>query len=304
MATVAFHAALKAFGGWPGLAAFYFVGLAFPFCFALRTFQAHAKQQFLRQNKELRTAAFVVVLSAILSFTCPSKIYLQRHISNDRHLHARCLDVVLAVAVTGLLAPLIGMARLRRTVKADRDCLALELPDPRPSRWTAEGRRLVGNAQARYFTESAWLLLFTLWFVNLSGGLLTVCIGQILKQRISWWHFPLYNIGGHVAILHAICGVIEVRFHPFRVKAMEGALECESREERDAFWQRMLRSMRIGQGPRMPDLESGLGFSARSNSDNSQSRASIVHLPSQYEDDKASSEAADVLSRGFLGGHG
>lgn len=267
MSPIPFRAALEAFGGWLGLLAFYFVGLVFPIFYALRTFQANQEQHFKRQGRELRAASLVVLLGAALCFVFTSELYLQRHAAEDSHVYARVVDWTSAYTVTYILAPAVGMVRLRRTVKADREWLSVMLPDSRLVEGsTGECRRMVLTMQANSFAEQTWQLLFTIWFMNLTGGLLTVCLGHIVQHQICWWHFPLYNIGGHVALLHAVVGLLDTFFYPFRADSMKLALQCETSDARETHWTAVMEAMKstrdllriifLGRGPQPPtDLE-------------------------------------------------
>lgn len=285
MPGTAVSSAVNAFGGWSGILAFYIAGLAFPLCYALRTLQPHSRSQFQRQRRELRTAGFIILFSALLCFLYPSEVYLHRHVPADRQILAHLLDWSAALVVVAGIAPRLGLGRTQANIEADKKGLALDVPTPRPNWRQAECAPLVYSLQARCFAESTWLLLTTFWYINISGGLLTVCTGILLQHEISWWLLPLCNTGGHFALLHAMIGVIEAGSHPFRVETMETALQCETLEAREAFWGEAMRGLSVesvvarfvrGEREQLLDVEQGHNLPARRSGDVSASDAQGV----------------------------
>lgn len=280
MPSPALASAAQAFGGWPGILAFYFAGLAFPIYYALRTLRPYSTSQFEQQRRELRVASFVILVSATLCFIYPSEIYLHRHVPANRQILSHILDWSVVFVVVFGLAPRLGAGRAQATIKADKESLALDVPTPRPYWRQAEGTPLVHRLQARYLAESTWLLLTSFSLINMSGGVLTVCVGLMLQDKISWWLLPLYNIGGHFALLHAMLGVIEAGFHRFRVETMETALQCDTLEAREAFWAEVLRGLSVesvverfirGRREQVVDVEQGRGVPGTRSGDNSAS---------------------------------
>lgn len=227
---------LDAFGGWQGVIAFYFIGLAFPICYGLRVRYSHDQTHIHRQGHELVASGFIVCFGGILCLLYPSQVFLYPHVIQANRTYASWFDIAIASTVTATTGSLAGFARLRRTVKADQHALSIGIPAPEPNWWHPEGLELVHTIQAERFTDSTWLTLFTLWIMNIAAGFLTVCIGKMAVENIPWWLVPVYNIGGHAALFHGVCGALEASFHPSRVEIMHEAQRCESREERDLYW--------------------------------------------------------------------
>lgn len=240
-----FDTTLAALGGWPGVAAFLFISLAFPICHAARTRRAHEREHFRHQATELRIASLLLVLGAVLCATVPAEIYLHPHVIRGQHIYARAADWTLGYLIIYVVGPLLGFFRSRHIASSDQRGLEATIPDEQLNNGDTPttSKRLTTTLQANLFATQTWTLLTISHATTIASALLTIAASRLLHDMIPWWHIPLiFNTLPHVALLLSVIGLIDAFSHPFRTDVWERALHCETPEARRAHWQWVRRT--------------------------------------------------------------